>query len=407
MTQPSLTDGPLDGVRVVDLTSVVLGPYATRILGDMGADVIKVESPEGDVLRGIEPARNPAMGAVFLNCNHNKRSVVLDLKQPAARDALMALIADADVFVHSMRPKAAERLGLTWADLKPVNGRLVHCSAWGFSSDGPYADKPAYDDVIQAMCGAADLPARRGDGPDPMYAPTILADKTAALTVTYAIAMALFRRERTGRGLEVEVPMFETLTSYVLVEHLAGAVFQPPLGPMGYRRVLAPHRRPYRTADGHITAMPYTTRQWRAFFAVAGRPDMVEDPRVNDPTIRSQSIAELYGMIADLMPERPSAEWLSLLEQADIPAMPVHTLEGLLEDPHLTATGFFQDFDHPSEGRLRATAAPVRGMGAALRRGAPRLGEHSREVLAEAGLSDDAIGALLDSGACVQAPDSA
>lgn len=394
--------GPLAGIRVVDLTSVVLGPYATQILGDMGADVIKVESPEGDVLRGIEPCRHPGMGAVFLNCNRNKRSLVLDLKQTAARAALMQVIAGTDVFVHSLRPKAAERLGLTWADLEPLNTRLVHCSAWGFGSGGPYADKPAYDDVIQAVSGVADLATRCGGG-DPAYAPTILADKTAALTVTHAIAFALFQRERTGRGLEVEVPMFETLTSFVLLEHLAGSVFQPPEGPMGYQRVLAPHRRPYRTADGHVTVMPYTTRHWRAFFELAGRPEMIDDPRVTDPGPRSRAIADLYGMIAEVMPQRTSAEWLHLLEQADIPAMPVNRLDDLADDPHLRATDFFVDYDHPSEGRLRTTAPPVRGLGAAIRRGAPRLGEHSREILEEAGLDVAAITALEDCGACIQA----
>lgn len=397
--------GPLAGIRVIDLTSVVLGPYATQILGDMGADVIKVEGPEGDVLRGIEPARSPGMGAVFLNTNRNKRSVVLDLKKEPARAALLKLVAGADVFVHSLRPRAIAKLGLTYRDLQPVNPRLVYCSAWGFGSGGPYAQRPAYDDIIQAMSGIADLASRRGDGAAPAYAPTILADKTAGLTVTYAIGMALFHRERTGQGQEVEVPMFETLASFALLEHLAGAVFEPPRGRMGYDRVLAPHRRPYATADGHITVMPYTTRQWRNFFRVAGRPEMVEDPRVNDPAARSRAIADLYGMIAEVMPQRPTAEWLRLLDEADIPAMPVNTLEDLLTDPHLTATGFFVESDHPSEGRIRTTAPPVRfaTSPASLRRPAPRLGEHTREVLMEAGLNADEIAALVDSGACVQA----
>ncbi|WP_269332595.1 CaiB/BaiF CoA transferase family protein [Futiania mangrovi] len=404
-----MAQGPLAGIRVVDLTSVVLGPYATQTLGDMGADVIKVEAPEGDVLRGIAPLRSPGMGAVFMNANRNKRSVALDLKQKAARAALLRLVAGADVFVHSMRPRAIARLGLAWEDLKAVNPRLVYCSAWGFGQGGPYEDKPAYDDVIQAMSGVADLAARqRADG-EPRYAPTILADKTAGLTVTWAIAMALFHRERTGEGQEVEVPMFETLTSFVLLEHMAGAVFDPPGGPMGYDRVLAPHRRPYATADGHITVMPYTTKQWQRFFVAAGRPEMADDVRVTDAGARSRAIAELYGMIADAMPARPTAEWLATFEEADIPAMPVNRLEDLPEDPHLKATGFFQRLDHPTEGPLVTTAIPVRFKASpgAIRRGAPRLGAHTREVLAEAGLSSGEIDALLATGAGRQAEDAA
>lgn len=400
-----MTQGPLAGIRVVDLTSVVLGPYATQILGDMGADVVKVEAPEGDVLRSIAPARSLGMGAAFLSTNRNKRSVALDLKNEPGRAALLRIIKTADVFVHSIRPQAIARLGLGWTDLRPINPRLIHCSAWGFGSGGPYADKPAYDDVIQAMSGVADLAARRGDAPHPLYAPTILADKTAALTVVYAVSMALFQRERTGHGQEVEVPMFETLTSFVLLEHLAGAVFDPPRGSMGYDRALAPHRRPYATSDGFVAVLPYTTRQWRSFFAVAGRREMLDDSRVNNPAERSRNIAALYRIVAELMPERSTTEWLALLEKADVPATPVNSLEDLLRDPHLEATGFFEPFDHPSEGRLRMAAVPVRfkETPGGIRRGAPRLGEHSTEVLAEAGLSLREIEELIAAGACIQA----
>ncbi len=377
---------PLSGITVVDLTSVVLGPLATRTLAEMGARVIKVEAPEGDVLRGVGPARSPGMGAVFLNTNRGKESLVLDLKQRVARDALHALAARADVFVHSLRPKAAQKLAVRAADLMAINPRLVHCSAWGFASEGPYADRPAYDDVIQALSGVADLAVRAG-GAAPAYAPTILADKTTAMAAVGAIAAALFHRERTGEGAAIEVPMFETLSAYVLVEHLAGAVFEPPLGPMGYARVLAPHRRPYATTDGHVTVMPYDTRQWQRFFRAMDRSDLATDARLTDPAARSSAIAELYALVADLVAQHPTADVLARMAEADVPAMPVHTLESLLDDAQHRATGFFELYDHTSEGRLRGTRPPVRFAGTAppALAGAPRLGEHGRAILAELG----------------------
>lgn len=393
--------GILDGITVIDLTSVVFGPYATQILGDLGADVIKVESPEGDVLRMADPARHRGMGAVFLNTNRNKRSVVLDLKQPAARDALLAIVREADIFAHSLRPQAIAKLGLTYAAMKESNPALIYASAWGFGAGGPYAQKPAYDDIIQAVSGIAHLAERRGDGA-PAFAPTIMADKTGALTLAWALLAALFHRERTGEGQEVEVPMYESLVAYTLIEHLTGAGFRPQDGTMGYDRMLAPHRRPYRTADGYLTVLPYTARQWRAFFEVAGRPEMAEDPRVTDGPTRSRHIGALYGEIAAVMPQRTSAEWLRLLEAADIPAMPVNSLEDLLEDPQLAATNFFVDFEHPSEGAMRTTAVPARfskAPGDPTRHPAPRLGEHTLEVLRAAGLGDGDIQGLVKAGA--------
>ncbi|MBU0723880.1 MAG: CoA transferase [Alphaproteobacteria bacterium] len=401
--------GALAGIRVLDLTSVILGPYATQILGDHGADIIKVEAPEGDVLRGTGPARNPGMGAIFLNSNRNKRSLVLDLKQPAARDALLRLVAGADVFVHSLRPKAIARLGFDYAAVRAANPSIIYCSAWGFGSGGPYADRPAYDDIIQAMSGVADLARRQSGTPEPAYAPTVLADKTVGQSVANALLAALLHRERTGRGQEVEVPMFENLSAFMLLEHLAGAVFMPEPGEaegeMGYQRLLAPHRRPYRTSDGFVTVLPYTTKQWRSFFLLAGQPEMAEDSRITDPGLRSRSIGDLYGLIADLMPARSTADWLAALEEADIPAARVNSLEDMLDDPHLQATGFFQEMAHPSEGRLRALAPASRLSDSpqAIHCGAPRLGEHSREILAEGGFSSSEIDGLIASGASVQA----
>lgn len=396
--------GPLAGIRVIDLTMVVLGPYLTQILGDMGAEVIKVEAPSGDVLRGVEPARSPGMGAIFLNVNRNKRSLCLDLKQPAAQDTLHRLVGTADVFVHSLRPRSLAKLGIDYPRLSADNPGLIYCNAVGFGRGGRYADRPAYDDIIQAASGVADLPRRSGQGDHAAYLPTIMADKTAALHAAYALSMALFHRERTGAGQELEVPMFETVTAFNLLEHLAGHAFDPPAGDMGYARLLTPNRRPYPTADGELTVMPYDTRQWQAFFRVAGRPDMVEDPRVTDPAERSRNIGVLYGMLATLMPERTTAAWMADLEEANIPAMPVQRLEDLPADPHLGDVGFFERYQHPSEGPVTTTAVPIwfsATPGSATRRPPPRLGEHTREILAEAGLTAEEIARLVDTGAAI------
>ena len=402
------TAGALSGIRVVDLTSVVFGPYATQTLGDMGADVIKVEAPEGDVLRGVTPTRTDGMGVVFMNINRNKRSVVLDLKQTAHRAALDRIVATADVFIHSIRPKAAERLGITYERLKTVNERLIHCTAVGFASDGPYADAPAYDDIIQGLSGTADLNRRQRAAVDevrpgeggaiaPTFVPGAVADKTAGLIVAQGILAALFHRERTGEGQAIEIPMFEAMTSFTLLEHLYGAVHQPDGTPYGYNRSLAPDRRPFPTRDGYIVMMPFTTRHWRSFFAAIGRDDLVEAPLVNDPNVRSPRIAELYALIAEATPSRTTAEWLEAMRAADVPAMPVNRLEDLTSDPHLAATGFFVDSDHPTEGRVRTTAPPIRFSAtpaSATRRPVPKLGADTREVLGEAGLSEAEIDAI-------------
>jgi crotonobetainyl-CoA:carnitine CoA-transferase CaiB-like acyl-CoA transferase len=404
-----MKQGPLSGIRVIDLTSVVFGPYATQHLGDMGADVVKIEGPEGDITRWILPTRNPGMAGTFLNSNRNKRSVVIDLKTAEGREALLEIAAGADVFVHNLRPQAIRKLKLTYTELKAVNPRLVFCNAWGFGSGGPYAERPAYDDVIQAMSGVADL-ARRQTGGAPALAPTILADKTSGLMLCQAILLAIIHRLKTGEGQEIEVPMYETMVSYVMLEHLSGGVYEPPEPKageaLGYARVLAPHRKPYKTADGFMTVLPYTDKHWRAFFTAAGRPELVGDKRFASVGARSSNIAELYALVAELMPARRTAEWLAILTEADIPHVAVKRLEDLLEDEHLTALDFFPEYDHPSEGRVRTTAVPIRlsaSPGHHLRRVPPRLGEHTVEVLREAGIDSKRIDALLRSGAVRQA----
>ncbi len=386
---PTATDtptGPLDGYRVIDLTSIGMGPMATQLLGDMGADVIKVESPEGDLFRHVTPQRHPGMSHAYLNLNRNKRSVVLDAKTPEGREAMGRLIDGADVFVSNVRPEALARLGLDWASLRARNPRLVYCGCHGYGSDGPYGGRASLDDVIQAASGMAWF---QGVGTDaPRYVNTVAADKVCALYTANAITMALLARQRTGRGQAVEVPMFECLVSFMLPEHLAGATFIPPQGPPGYARLLNEYRRPCRSRDGFIAVVPYTEAQWRRFFTVVGRPEVMSDPRFATATQRSRHFPELYAMVEAIVAERTTAQWVDLLSREDIPFSPVNAVPDLIDDPHLKATGFWQDVDHPTEGRLRATGLPIRfsDTPGSIRRHAPGLGEHTEEVLRELGL---------------------
>jgi crotonobetainyl-CoA:carnitine CoA-transferase CaiB-like acyl-CoA transferase len=362
-----------------------MGPYATQILGDMGADVIKVESREGDIFRHAAPFRNRAMGAAFINLNRNKRSIVLNLKQAEEKQILLKLVETADVLVYTVRPQSMRKLGLDYEALSKINPRLICCGAYGFSEDGPYAGRPAYDDIIQAMSGIAALQGH--NNPDgPRYVNTILADKLTGLTATYAIAMALYERERSGKGQSIEVPMFETLVSFVMIEHLAGETFFPAQGSAGYERLLNPYRRPYRTKDGYIGLLPYTTAHWQRFFELAGKPEMGSDPRVTDAPTRSKHIQELYEMVAELAKQKSTAEWMALLEAADIPSTPVFTPDDLLKDPHLDKVGFFHRDLHPSEGEVRTMNIPVKfsRTPGSIRRLAPRLDENHAEIVEEA-----------------------
>ena len=391
--------GPLDGVRVLDVTTVVLGPWAAQMLGDMGADVIKVEPPEGDTTRRLGPARHPGMAAFYLACNRNKRSLVLDLKQPAGRAALLRLAATADVLLHNFRPEPAARLGLEHEAFQAVNPRLIYCAAYGFRARGPYGNKPAYDDVIQAASGLASL--QTAVAGEPRYLPTIVADKTSSLTVLSAVLAALFARERSGLGQAIEVPMFESVAAYVMVEHLYGETFVPPLESAGYKRILNRWRRPFQTKDGYLGVVPYTDVHWRTFFEIAGRPDLLADPRFATLESRLANIEALYEELGKIVATRSSAEWIEVLERANVPATVVNTLETLLSDPQLEATDFWKIVEHPSEGVLRMPDIPVtysRTPGE-IRRLPPRLGEHSVEVLREAGFTSGEIEAMWASGA--------
>ncbi|MCW5751494.1 MAG: CoA transferase [Alphaproteobacteria bacterium] len=396
-------NGALSGYRIIDLTSVVLGPYAMQILGDHGADVIKVESPEGDLVRQIGSGRTAGMGPIHLQVNRNKRSIVLDIKKPEGRTALLRLAETADVFVHSMRPQAIQSLGLGDAELRAVNPRIVHAGAYGFRADGPYGAKPAFDDVIQGISGLADIIGRQAGGP--RYAPTIMADKTTGLTLAYALLAALLHRERTGHGQRIEVPMFETMVSFLMIEHLWGRTLDPLHGEIGYNRVLSPERKPYPTRDGHICLLPYTDRQWQSFFAIAGRPEIISDPRFCDLNTRARNIAELYAEAAKLTPARDTEEWMALLEPLGVPVTRINRLQDLLLDPHLVAGGMFFETEHPSEGRMLNVAPPVTlaASPAAIRRPAPRLGQHTVEILNEAGYDADDIAAMLAARCAIQA----
>ena len=394
--------GPLAGIKVVDLTTVVLGPLATQILGDLGAEVIKVEAPEGDIMRYAGPARHRDMGHVFLNLNRNKRSLALDLKRTEAAAALTALIGQADVLMHNMRPQAIARLGFGYERVRQINPRLVYCAAMGYGQDGPLADRPAFDDIIQGASGFVAL--NEATGGEARFVPTLVGDKSVGLTMVYAVTAALLQRERTGEGQLVEVPMLETMAAFVMAEHLGGLTFEPPLGPPGYARMLAPDRRPHQTADGYICILPYTTRHWQDFFRIAGRPDLALDPRLADAPSRARHVAELYALIAECVKGETTASWLARLKAADIPSGPVNPLAGLPQDEQLAAVDFFPLTEHPSEGAIRVVRPPVKfGAGeSGLRRPAPRLGEHTREVLQEAGLNEAAIEDLLARGIAVE-----
>ncbi len=384
--------GPLDGVKVLDLTSVLLGPYATQIMGDLGADVIKIESPAGDTTRQTGVGRNPGMASFFMGANRNKRSLVLDLKRPAAKEALWRLIETADVFVHAIRPKAIKRLGFGPEAVLSRNPRIVYAGVHGFKEDGPYGNRPAYDDIIQGGSGLSAL-MHRFTG-RPMHTPMVTADKTCGLTTAYAIMAALFHRERTGRGQAVEIPMLEVMTSFVLADHAHGSLFDPPLAPAGYPRVLAQDRRPYETADGkYLCLLAYTDAQWRRLFASVGREELMEDPRFCDLMARTANAQPVYAVAAEIIKEKTLAEWLEIAEEAELPHMPVNTFEDLPNDPHLAATGFFAQHEHPTEGDLRLPGIPTyySETPGAIRRLQPRLGEHSRQVLAEAGLTEPEI----------------
>ncbi len=380
--------GPLAGIRIVDMTSVLMGPFATQILADYGADVIKIESAEGDLIRLAGAMRHPKMGSLFMQANRNKRSIVVDAKTAEGREAILTLCESADVFASNIRPPALKRLGMSYEDVKARKNDIVYASLVGYGQTGPYAARPAYDDLIQGISGIPSLIGRAQNGP-PQYAPLTMADKIAGLSAVHAILAALLHRERHGGGQSIEVPMFEIMTQFVLADHMGGYCFEPTLGPPGYNRLLSPDRRPYQTRDGFISMLVYTDAHWKKFFKIIERRDEFErNPTFHDHATRTRSYDEVYRFVAEVVKTKTSEEWQQALELHDIPWAPVHSMEDLVDDPHIKAVDLIQTMDHPTEGKVRMVSPPIKFSLTPLSvyRHTPTLGEHTDEVLAEFGL---------------------
>jgi len=386
--------GPLKGVKIVDMTSDVFGAYATQMLGDMGADVIKVESPAaergegGDIMRwtGATPEGAPHdLGPIYMTINRNKRSVLIDLNKDGAKRALRKLIEDADVFAVTVRMEGMKRLGLDYESVKKIKPDIIYVHGAGYGADGPYAGLPAYDDLIQAQSGFADLLNRTDGDPKPRYMPSLIADKASGLFFVSAVTAALFHRARTGEGQFVEVPMYECMVSFNLAEHMFGHVYDPPTGQWSYVRVTNPDRRPFKTKDGHIGLLPYTQKQWAGFFTLAGWPELINDERFSTQVARGRNIRELYGMLEVATVTKTSDEWIEALQKLGVPVVKVNRLDDLRGDPHLEAVGMFERYEHPEAGTYIALKPPIKfeKTPTNIRRHPPRLGEHTAEFVDE------------------------
>jgi len=385
-----LTTGALGGVRVLDLTSVVMGPMATQILGDLGADVITIESATGDTNRAMGPGPHPYLSGISLNLLRNKRNIAINLKDPRGRDILLRLAATCDVFVTNLRPGPLTRLGATYDDVAAVRPDIVYCQAQGFPSDTERADDPAYDDIIQSASGVADA-TQRAYG-FPALVPSIFADKVAGMTIVYAVLAALFHRERTGEGQHIEVPMTDAVKAFMLVEHGAGAIPQPPMDSAGYARLLTPQRRPQATADGWINVLPYSKAQYEAVFTAGGRDDLLGDARYATGRARIANSDFLYEQVRGIIATRTTQEWLEFCNDNHIPATRVVTLDEVVaEQP---------DGEHPIGGTYKQVrpAARLSKTPATVRREAPLPGQHNAEVLGMLGFSDDEVRELSDAG---------
>ncbi len=382
---------PLEGIRVLEIASMIFGPLAGQYLGDMGADVIKLEPPEGDLTRSIGPCRSPRMGSFFLTSNRNKRSIVVDLKMTEGKEILQSLASKTDVLLHSMRTPAANRLGLDYASLSQQHQRLIYCHVAGYGDDGLYAGRPAYDDIIQAASGLATLQTVIAG--QPRFIPTIIADKISGLHAAYAIMAALMQRSQTGLGQQVDVSMFEAMAAFNMMEHQWGHAFEPPIGPMGYEPVSTAARRPYKTLDGFLALLPYNDLHWNRFFELAGESQIMQDPRFATFAARQKNVQLVWNEIEKQIARKTNAQWLELLTPEDIPFSVVNSLEDLVNDPHLKSVDFWQIHQHPSEGSLRMARVPIQMSGARtdFKRLQPQLGEHSKEILQELGFDDSRI----------------
>ena len=394
-----MSGGPLEGVRVVDLTSMVVGPLATQVLADHGAEVIKVETKSGDLVRFMNgKSVTQGMGAKFLHLNRNKRSIVLDLKNPAGHAALLKLLERADVMVWNVRPAAMARLKLSYNDVRAVNAKIIYCGMFGFGQDDRYREKPAYDTILQGSGGMAAL-HHRAMG-EPRFVPMVVADKVVGLVAAQMIAMALYRRAQTGEGCAIEIPMFENLVKFVLEEHMYLKTFEPPLGGTGDPRLIDPLGKPIPTRDGWICVSANTDEQAFALFAALGRPELKDDPRFSSVQARFVNVSAYFEIRMNSLKQKKTAEWLEILERHDVPAMPYNTLESLLEDPHLAEVDFFQLKEHPTEGKIRNMRLPNRWSSGARKEWnpAPKLGQDSVEILQEAGYSAGEIENFIRNG---------
>jgi crotonobetainyl-CoA:carnitine CoA-transferase CaiB-like acyl-CoA transferase len=391
MTKPK---GPLEGIRVLDLTGVLFGPLAAQTLGDWGAEVIKVEPLAGDTWRNSGQFRNRGMSGQFMAVNRNKRSLALDLKHPRGKAVLQRLIPTVDALVSNVRPAALARLGFSYEDCLKLNPRLVYAAATGFGQDGPWAARPAFDEIAQAASGLA---SAMGTDDEPAFVPSLVGDKICGLSLAGAVCAALLRRERTNEGQMVEVPMLETLAAFNSIEMLGGHAFVPPIGPVGYKRMK--ERRPVRTKDGWLTMLPYSGENWCAFFEAVGHPECIEEFSVRDPVQRASNIDKIYKRMGEIALTRTTAEWEETLLRIDVPHTAFAKLTEVAEQPHLKAVGMFVDLDHPTEGRIRQARPATRfsESPAGIHRMAPRLGEHTDAVLKEAGFSEAEIAALVES----------
>ena len=392
---------PLDGIRVLEIASMIFGPLAGQYLGDMGADVIKLEPPEGDLTRAIGPRRSPRMGAFFMTSNRSKRSIVVDLKRPEGREILQRLVGKTDVLLHSMRTPAANRLGLAYQSLAKANPALVYCHVTGYGDDGPYGGRPAYDDIIQAASGLAMM--QKVVGGEPRFVPTIIADKISGVHAAYAIVLALMHRMRTGEGQQVDVAMFETMAAFNMMEHQWGHAFDPPIGPMGYAPVISAARRPYKTLDGYLALLPYSNAHWKRFFELAGEPQIMQDERFATFAARQKHFRAVWDEIERQVARKTNAQWIALLTPEDVPFSPVNDIQDLPDDPHLKAVNFWSIAEHSTEGNLLIPGNPLR-MSASppeVTRLPPNLGQHSAEILREYAYDDTSVAQLIaPGGAC-------